>query len=126
MPANCEMRSYGDYPGLRELYASAAFVVVPLYPASHACGLAVIAEAMAMGKAVITTRIAGRSDFVVDGQTGFYVEPRDAEGLRSRIRCLLDDPARAVEMGRAARERMVTRFSLEAYAGRILEAVNAS
>lgn len=126
MPANCEMRSYGDYLGLRELYASAAFVVVPLYPANHACGLAVIAEAMAMGKAVITTRIAGRSDFIVEGQTGFYVEPRDIQGLRARIRCLLDDPARAAEMGRAARERMVARFSLEAYAGRIIEAVNAS
>lgn len=124
LPANCEARSYGDYPGLRDLYASSAFVVVPLYPAFHACGLAVIAEAMAMGKAVITSRIAGRSDFIVDGENGFYVEPGDVAGMRARICELLDDPARATEMGAAARSRMTRLFTLEAYVERIAEAID--
>ncbi len=123
LPGNCEARSYGNYLGLRELYAAAAFVVVPLYPAFHACGLAVIAEAMAMGKAVITTRIEGRSDFIVEGENGFYVEPGDVEGLRARIKDLLDDPARAVEMGAAARSRMTRLFTLEAYVERMIQAL---
>jgi hypothetical protein len=123
LPANCEARSYGDYQGLRELYASAAFVVVPLHPAFHACGLAVIAEAMAMGKAVITTQIAGRSDFVIDGENGFYVAPADVSALRGRIQELLNDPGRALEMGAAARRRMESLFSLEAYVERLAEAV---
>ena len=121
LPANCDVRSYGNYSGLRELYASADFVVVPLYPAFHACGLAVIAEAMAMGKAVITTRIEGRSDFVIEGENAFYVEPGDVAGLRARIDELLRDPARAREMGAAARRQMVQRFSLEAYVERMVE-----
>lgn len=124
IPANCEARSYGNYVGLRELYASAAFVVVPLYPAYHACGLAVIAEAMAMGKAVITTRIDGRSDFIVEGENGFYVEPGDVDGLRARITELLADPARAQAMGRAARAQMESRFSLEAYVTRMLDGID--
>jgi glycosyltransferase involved in cell wall biosynthesis len=123
LPSNCEARSYGNHLGLRDLYAAAAFVVVPLYPAFHACGLAVIAEAMAMGKAVITTRISGRSDFIVDGENGFYVAPGDAQGMRARIRELLDDPARAREMGLAARSRMTRLFTLEAYVERISQAI---
>ena len=124
LPDNCEARSYGNYVGLRDLYAAANFVVVPLYPAVHACGLAVIAEAMAMGKAVITTRIAGRSDFIVDGENGFYVEPGDVDGLRARIRELLNDPSRAMEMGTAARNRMARYFTLEAYVDRMIQAIS--
>jgi hypothetical protein len=123
LPTNCEARSYGNYLALRELYAAASFVVVPLYPAYHACGLAVIAEAMAMGKAVITTRVAGHSDFIVEGENGFYVEPGDVAGLRSRIMELLDDPARAREMGTAARRRMASLFTLEAYVERLIQAM---
>ena len=67
------------------LYAESACVVVPLYDAVHACGYAVIAEAMAMGKPVITTRIAGRGDYIIEGETGFYVPPGDAAALRDRI-----------------------------------------
>lgn len=125
LPANCEARSYGNHLGLRDLYTSAAFVVVPLHPAHHACGLAVIAEAMAMGKAVITTRISGRSDFIVEGQNGYYVEPGDVQGLRAKIKELLDDPARAREMGIAARQRMTRLFTLEAYVARMLDAIFA-
>jgi glycosyltransferase involved in cell wall biosynthesis len=124
LPANCEARSYGNYLGLRELYAAAAFVVVPLYPAFHACGLAVIAEAMAMGKAVITTRISGHSDFIVEGENGFYVAPGDVDGMRAKIKDLLDDPARAQEMGAVARNRMTQLFTLEAYVERMLEAID--
>lgn len=123
LPANCEARSYGNYAALRELYASASFAVVPLHPAYHACGLAVIAEAMAMGKPVVTTRIEGRSDFIVEGETGFYVEPGDVTGLREKISLLLDDPARAAEMGMAARRRMAALFSLENYVDRLLHAL---
>jgi len=123
LPANCEARSYVNYPGLRKLYASAAFVVVPLYPAFHACGLAVIAEAMAMGKAVITTRICGRSDFIVEGENGFYVEPGNVDELRDRIKELLSDPARAMEMGAAARSRMTRLFTLEAYVEQLMQAI---
>jgi glycosyltransferase involved in cell wall biosynthesis len=123
LPANCEAKSYGNYLRLRELYATAAFVVVPLYPAFHACGLAVIAEAMAMGKAVITTTVSGHSDFIVEGENGFYVAPGDVGGLRAKIKELLDDPARAMEMGLAARSRMTRLFTLEAYVERMIQAI---
>ncbi len=114
-PSNVTIRSCGDYVGLRDLYARASFVVVPLCEARRACGYAVIAEAMAMGKAVITTRVSSASDFIVDGETGMYVKLGDAADLRLKIDTLLCNPALAIEMGRRARTRIEREFSLEAY-----------
>lgn len=111
--------SAGSYDNLRSLYGRASIVVVPLHPAEYACGYAVIAEAMAMGKVVIATRTAAPSDLLVDGETGFYVEPGDVAGLRAKIRLLLDDPRKALAMGDLAAERMKTMFSLRAYCERI-------
>lgn len=126
LPPNVEARSYGNYVGLRQLYAQAACVVVPLYDAVHACGYAVIAEAMAMGKPVVTTMIAGHSDYVIDGETGFYVPPGDADALRSRIKELLENPALAARIGANARRFMEEQYTLEAANRRILAAMGAS
>ena len=117
-----ELRSYGGYVPLRQLYASASVVVVPLQPVRHACGYAVIAEAMAMGRPLIVTRTEGHSDFVDDGVTGWYVEPGDVDGLRARLRYVADSPAIAEAVGARARMAMVERDSVEAVADRIVSA----
>lgn len=119
LPTNVEARSYGNYRSLRDLYAASAFVVVPLYPSQHACGYAVIIEAMAMGKPVIATRTASYSDFILEGETGFYVDPGDADGLRARMEHLLARPEERRRMGLAARCLIENRYSLQAYCERI-------
>jgi len=119
LPDNIEARSYGNYAGLRQLYAQASFVVVPLYPAKYACGYAVIAEAMAMGKAVIATRTEAPSDFIEEGTTGFYVPSGDTEALKDRICFLLNNPQIARKMGNQARRRFEQKYSLPAYCDKI-------
>jgi glycosyltransferase involved in cell wall biosynthesis len=121
-PGNIEIRSYGSYENLRALYAQARFVVVPLHPAAHACGYAVIAEAMAMGRAVIATRTAAPPDFLQDGVTGFLVPAHDAARLRAQILLLLEHPETAMDLGRQARALISTFNSLEAFCAR-LEAI---
>jgi mannosyltransferase len=111
------------FPALKGLLAAADFVVVPLQAARHACGYAAIADAMAMGKAVIATRTEHSSDLVVDGVTGLYVRPNDAEGLTGAIEQLLRDAALARRMGAAGRQRVESLFSLEAYVARIEGAI---
>jgi glycosyltransferase involved in cell wall biosynthesis len=118
LPPSVQVGSAGDYVGLRALYARASIVVVPLHPARYACGYAVIAEAMAMGKVVVTTRTEAPSDFVIEGETGLYTDPGDVEGLRTTLRGLLQDVGRARAMGAAAAARM-RNFSLDAYCQRI-------
>ena len=124
LPANVEAKSYGDYAGLKQLYADSQFVVVPLYPAKHACGYAVIIEAMAMGRTVIATRTESHSDFIIDGENGFYVEPGDVAGLREKMSLLLNEPELAKNMGDAARKRIVDHFSLQTYARKLAEIAN--
>jgi starch synthase len=82
-------------------------------------------EAMACETAVVATATGGIVEVVDDGKTGLLVpfdprddgtqEPRDpaafAGGLAERLNALVRDPARAAEMGRAGRARVVERFA---------------
>lgn len=126
LPKFVTFGSAGNYLGLRSLYSEASIIVVPLHPARYACGYAVIAEAMAMGKVVITTRTEAPSDLIVDGVTGFQVEPGDVLGLRNVIRSLLEDPQKASAMGALAAARIQQEFSLPAYCARIEQFISGS
>lgn len=120
LPPNVEMRSWGSYANLRQLYAESRVVVVPL-ARPIISGITVALEGMAMGKPVILTRNPYVEGFIEDGVTGFYVEPANPAQLRDRIRWLLDHPEEAEAMGRRAREKAERDFSVERYVERILQ-----
>jgi glycosyltransferase involved in cell wall biosynthesis len=75
-------------------------------------------EAMASGLPVVATRVSGIGEVVVDGESGLIVPTADFERLGEAIGTLLDDPDRAMRMGRAARERVERLFSARAQAAR--------
>jgi glycosyltransferase involved in cell wall biosynthesis len=72
----------------------------------------VIIEAMATARAVVSTRLSGIPEMVVNGETGLLVEPADAAALAGAIAALLDEPERAHAMGRAGRRRAEELFDL--------------
>jgi starch synthase len=82
----------------------------------------VILEAMACETAVVASRVGGIPEIVVEGETGYLVDYDPSEtktfskNLAARIAELLDDPARAREMGEAGRQRVVDRFGWPAVA----------
>jgi glycosyltransferase involved in cell wall biosynthesis len=115
---------------LPALYRSAAVAAMPsvnvtCYGKTHAVsellGLTAI-EAMASGTPVVASRIGGLTEVVVDGETGYLVEAGDVAALRGRLAELIADPARARDMGAAARQRTLQRFTWEACAQRCLAA----
>ena len=70
-----------------------------------------LVEAMAAGKPVVATAVSGTPEVVTDGETGFLVEPKNADQLAERITRLIEDPSLRDRMGRAARIRVKEKFS---------------
>lgn len=103
---------------LRQLYADSRFVVIPLHEVPFQAGVTAILEAMAMGKAVICSRVKGQTDVIVDGETGLYVPPYDPSALRAAIETLLSRPELADRMGRQGRRLVEEAMSLEHYVER--------
>lgn len=71
----------------------------------------VISEAMALGKPVIASRLAGTPEQVVEGVTGLLVEPRNASQLAEAIAYLVDNNELRRAMGNQALERFNTFFT---------------
>jgi UDP-glucose:tetrahydrobiopterin glucosyltransferase len=70
-------------------------------------------EAMATGVPVISYRRGGPAEIIVDGETGFLVEPDDVDGLVAAV-------SRIDELDRVeCRQRVEEEYSIEALAGRI-------
>ncbi|MCC5877420.1 MAG: glycosyltransferase family 4 protein [Candidatus Sumerlaeia bacterium] len=70
-----------------------------------------IIEAMMMGLPVVATRIRGSREEVIDGETGFLVEPRDPKAMAGAIAWLLDNGEVAREMGKSGRRRALRYFN---------------
>jgi glycosyltransferase involved in cell wall biosynthesis len=72
-----------------------------------------ILEAGASGLPVVATKHAGIPDVVVDGETGLLVNEGDVIGMGERMLKLARDPELADRLGRAARQRISTHFTME-------------
>ena len=59
-------------------------------------------EAMAMGRAVITSDVPGCRDTVVDGVNGFLIKPKSAEELADKMIYFLNEPDEIKKMGEAS------------------------
>ena len=73
----------------------------------------VILEAMASARPVVSTRLAGIPELVVDGQTGTLVPPSDSTALAEALEQLLRDPALRLRFGDTGRQRIEQHFRIE-------------
>jgi glycosyltransferase involved in cell wall biosynthesis len=78
-------------------------------------------EAMAAGRPIVVTCFGGSPEAVLDGETGYVVNPFDTERFADRLKALLDDEALRRTMGQAGARRAREMFSLERYAGQMLD-----
>ena len=76
-------------------------------------------EAMSSGAALVAARAGAADKVVVEGETGFLVPTGDVNAMADALEKLMRDPARAADMGRKARERVLAQFSVEAEAAKI-------
>jgi phosphatidylinositol alpha-1,6-mannosyltransferase len=79
----------------------------------------VFLEAAACGVPSVAGRSGGSHEAVVDGETGYVVEPRDIKAIRDAIARMLDDDALRERLGAAARRRAERDFSYDVLAARL-------
>jgi len=117
-----QARAIGDrveiIPGLpyaetRAWYARASVVVTPSVWLENFCLVGL--EAGVCMKPVIGSCVGGITDWLVDGETGWFAAPGDPVDLAAKIDEALSDPERLQRMGRAAYRRVAALYTPDIY-----------
>lgn len=90
-------------------------------PTFDDCFPLVIIEAMQHGLPVVTTNEGGIPDIVIDGETGYICERKNAQQLADKIELLLKSPNLRKKMGEAGRKRYEECFTSEIFENRLKE-----
>lgn len=110
---NYIVNNYISYHGLQKdvrSYLSDCFVfVLPSYAEGTP---RTVLEAMATGRAIITTDAPGCRETVIQGVNGFLVPVMDVDALVQRIIWMIDNSDHAVEMGIASRKYVEQRYDV--------------
>jgi glycosyltransferase involved in cell wall biosynthesis len=93
---------------------------VHVFPSQWEGSAKVTYEAAACGLPQITTREAG--DVVRDGIEGTIVQPRDVDAIAEALKHFYLHPELVVQMGQAARQRVVENFTWDHFRARLLNA----
>lgn len=112
-------------------YLGSTLDVRPFLARAHVCVLPSygegmprsVLEAMAMGRAILTTDVPGCRETVEVGRNGLLVPPRDAHALAEGMLQMLSEPERLERMGRESRAIAEERFDVHAVNRTILGAM---
>ena len=99
-------------------YGKCCLLVLP--SAEESAGM-VMQQAMAVGKAVVATRVGGIPYFVNDSTTGFLIDCGDVEGLAEKIKLLLSNNDMRSKFGENAKQEALERFKAEIIARKTYE-----
>lgn len=108
----------GPLDDVRPALAKARIFVLPSYyregtPRS-------VLEAMAMGRAIVTTDAPGCRETIRDGQEGYLVPVRDVDALTAAMARMLNDPRRTAAMADAAYARACEKYEVTTVNRRML------
>jgi len=109
---------------IRRAMGGATAVVMPSKraPSGDSEGLGVTAlEAGASSRPLVGYAHGGLSEAVLDEDTGLLAPEGDVEGLRLRLRRVLEDPAAAAQMGARAREHVAATFDEDTLLARLAD-----
>jgi glycosyltransferase involved in cell wall biosynthesis len=111
------IRFHGKLDDVRPAIAESSVYVLPSYREGTPRS---VLEAMAMGRAVITTDAPGCRETVIDGVNGFLVPVQDADALYAAMKRFVADPGLASRMGAASREIAERRYDARKVSADIL------
>jgi len=87
---------------IKKIYRELSIVVHP----SHSENLGGAAESLAARVPTITTNVGGFTDIVIDGETGYTVEPKSPKQLANAIIKMLDDPLKTELMALKGQQKV--------------------
>ena len=85
----------------------------------------VIIEAMACGVPVVSTRSGGPDEIIWDAHDGYLVDVEDADAFADRLARILLDQELSIGMGRAARQKILTKYDAQVAGCALLSTYNA-
>jgi glycosyltransferase involved in cell wall biosynthesis len=106
---NERCRFVGWQADMRAVYAAAD--IVALSSKSEGSPVSLI-EAMAAGRAVVSTNVGGIPDVIEHGATGLLVPPEDPAAFADALDALLARPDRISELGKAAKQAVYPRYDV--------------
>ena len=80
-----------------------------------------ILEAQATGLPVISTKVGGIPEFLVDNENGFLIDAGDSAQLTQRVLALLQDPKLGKEMGMLGRKLIEEKFSWRLITSQVID-----
>ncbi len=85
-------------------------------------GPIVVMEAMALGKAVISTKVGAANEIIRDGVNGYLIDVDDSRALSEILVELAADPEKARQIGQAARSTFESELTITRY-GKEIESI---
>ncbi len=110
---------YGEAKA-RLLASSDIFV----YPTQKDAAPLVLLEAMQWGLPIISSDQGAIPEVVIDGVTGFIVDPKDISQLTARVLQLVRNPELRHQLGQAGRQRYEECYSIAAYNKNLQKAIS--
>ncbi len=92
---------FGEQTDVRPFISQCSTYVLPSY---HEGTPKTVIEAMAMGRAIITTDVPGCRETVVDGRNGYLVEVKNVDAIVDKMVFLVEHPELVEKMGQESRE----------------------
>jgi glycosyltransferase involved in cell wall biosynthesis len=123
LPKNIRFAGVVDLAGLNSLTQRSRFIVLPLPERRHAYAQMTLLGCMAIGKAVIVSKVSGVIDCVEDMATAVLHELANPEDLAEKMLMLLSDPALADSIGKKAMDCVRKNYTEEIMAKDIYESV---
>lgn len=99
----------GRLADVRPAIAACSVYVLPSYREGTP---RTVLEAMAMGRAIITTDAPGCRETVVPGDNGFLVPVQDVNALAQAMRRFVEDPALQLSMGARSRKMAEDKYDV--------------
>ena len=84
-----------------------------------------VTEALLKGTPVVASNVGGIPSQIIDGESGYLLDPYDLDGFADRIIHILKNPNEAKAMGEKAKEKVRNEFLITRLLSDYLDMLNA-